>query len=144
MPLPSLVCSAFALPVLHALLLKPRVKPYAVILTPTRELAFQINEQFEALGNTIGVQTCVIVGGVDMMQQSVALARKPHVIVATPGRLVDHMENTKGFSLRQVGQLILDEADRMLSMDFEEELNRILEVLPREGRRTSLFSATTR
>eukprot|EP00949_MAST-11_sp_MAST-11-sp1_P005333 g5333.t1 len=134
--------AAFALPVLHALLLKPRVKPYAVILTPTRELAFQINEQFEALGNTIGVQTCVIVGGVDMMQQSVALARKPHVIVATPGRLVDHMENTKGFSLRQVGELILDEADRMLSMDFEEELNRILEVLPREGRRTSLFSAT--
>ena len=77
-----------------------------------------------------------------MMQQAVALARKPHVIIATPGRLVDHLENTRGFSLRTIGELVLDEADRMLSMDFEEELNRILDVIPRSGCRTSLFSAT--
>jgi len=56
----------------------------------------------------------------------VALARKPHIIVATPGRLVDHLENTKGFNLRQLKYLVMDEADRMLSMDFEEELNKIL------------------
>lgn len=82
-----------------------------------------------------------IVGGIDMMTQSIALAKKPHVIVATPGRLVDHLQNTKGFSLRSLKFLVMDEADRMLSMDFEEEINKILAVIPRE-RRTFLFSAT--
>ncbi|CAM9699445.1 unnamed protein product, partial [Hapterophycus canaliculatus] len=76
-----------------------------------------------------------------MFQQSVALALKPHVVIATPGRLVDHLENTKGFSLRTAKYLVLDEADRMLGMDFEEEINKVLSVLPRE-RRTFLFSAT--
>ncbi|KAJ1435260.1 Asp-Glu-Ala-Asp box polypeptide 47 [Ochromonadaceae sp. CCMP2298] len=76
-----------------------------------------------------------------MVTQAIALAKKPHVIVATPGRLVDHLENTKGFSLRNLKYLVLDEADRMLSMDFEEEINKILAVIPRE-RRTCLFSAT--
>jgi ATP-dependent RNA helicase DDX47/RRP3 len=133
--------AAFALPMLHSLLLTPR-RMFGLVLTPTRELAFQINEQFEAIGGAIGVKTVTIVGGIDMIQQAIALARKPHVIIATPGRLVDHLENTKGFSLRTIGELVLDEADRMLSMDFEEELNRILDVLPRTGCRTSLFSAT--
>ena len=67
------------------------------------------------------MQCAVIVGGVDIMQQSIALARKPHVIVATPGRMIDHLENTKGFTLSSIRHLIMDEADRMLSMDFEEE-----------------------
>ena len=58
------------------------------------------------------------------MTQSIALARKPHIIVATPGRLVDHLQNTKGFSLRSLKYLVMDEADRMLSMDFEEEINK--------------------
>jgi len=133
--------AAFALPMLHSLLLTPR-RMFGLCLTPTRELAFQINEQFEAIGGSVGVKTVTIVGGIDMMQQAIALARKPHVIIATPGRLVDHLENTKGFSLRTIGELVLDEADRMLSMDFEEELNRILDVIPRTGCRTSLFSAT--
>ena len=68
----------------------------------------------------------VIVGGVDMMMQSLALARKPHIIVATPGRLVDHLENTKGFSLRTLKFLVMDEADRILDMNFEEEVIIIL------------------
>ena len=68
---------------------------FGLVLTPTRELAFQISEQFEALGASVGLKTAVIVGGVDMGQQALALARKPHVIIATPGRLVDHLENTK-------------------------------------------------
>ena len=76
-----------------------------------------------------------------MMTQAIALAKKPHVIVATPGRLVDHLQNTKGFSLRTLKFLVMDEADRMLSMDFEEEINKILAVIPR-ARRTFLFSAT--
>jgi ATP-dependent RNA helicase DDX47/RRP3 len=131
---------AFALPILQALLESPQ-RIFALVLAPTRELAFQISEQFEALGSTIGLKTAVVVGGVDMMTQAIALARKPHVIIGTPGRVVDHLENTKGFSLRSVRYLVLDEADRMLSLDFEEAINTILAALPRD-RHTHLFSAT--
>lgn len=131
---------AFAIPILQALLQNPQ-RLFAVILAPTRELAFQINEVFDALGSSIALHTVCIVGGIELMTQSVVLAKKPHIIVATPGRLVDHLQNTKGFSLRSVKFLVLDEADRMLSMDFEEEINKILDVLPRD-RRTFLFSAT--
>lgn len=131
---------AFALPVLHTLLENPQ-RLYALVLTPTRELAFQISEQFEALGSSIGIKCAVIVGGIDIMTQSLALTKKPHVIIATPGRLVDHLENTKGFNLRSLKYLIMDEADRILNMDFEEEVDKILKVLPKE-RHTYLFSAT--
>ena len=131
---------AFAIPILNALLQNPQ-RLFAVVLAPTRELAFQINEVFEALGASVSLRTVCVVGGIDMMSQAIALAKKPHVIVATPGRLVDHLENSKGFSLRSLKYLVLDEADRMLSMDFEEEINKILSVIPRE-RKTLLFSAT--
>lgn len=135
--------AAFALPILHALLAesgKPPA-PYAVVVSPTRELAFQIHEQFEALGSSIGARSVTIAGGVDSMAQAIALAKKPHIIVATPGRLVDHLENTKGFSLRTVKYLVLDEADRILTMDFEKELEKIVASLPHE-RYSYLFSAT--
>lgn len=131
---------AFALPILQALLQNPQ-RLFAVVLAPTRELAFQINEVFDALGASIALHCACIVGGIDMMTQSIVLAKKPHVIVATPGRLVDHLQNTKGFNLRTLKYLVMDEADRMLSMDFEEAINQILAVIPRE-RRTFLFSAT--
>ena len=114
---------------------------FAVVLAPTRELAFQINEVFEALGSGIGLHSACLVGGIDMITQSIVLAKKPHIIVATPGRLVDHLHNTKGFNLRNLKYFVLDEADRMLSMDFEEEINQILAVIPRD-RRTFLYSAT--
>lgn len=109
--------AAFALPILQALLENPQ-RHFALILTPTRELAFQISEQFEALGefsivlineffpkcfglgSEIGVKSAVIVGGMDMTSQALLLAKKPHIIIATPGRLVDHLSNTKGFNLR--------------------------------------------
>ncbi|XP_015115093.1 probable ATP-dependent RNA helicase DDX47 [Diachasma alloeum] len=132
--------AAFALPILQALLENPQ-RYFALILTPTRELAFQISEQFEALGSSIGVKCAVIVGGMDMMSQSLILAKKPHILIATPGRLVDHLENTKGFNLRSLKFLVMDEADRILNMDFEVEVDKILRVIPRE-RRTLLFSAT--
>ena len=64
----------------------------------------------------------VIVGGVDIITQAMALAKKPHIVIATPGRLVDHLENTKGFSLRTLRYLVMDEADRILNMDFETEV----------------------
>lgn len=75
------------------------------------------------------------------MSQALTLAKKPHVIIATPGRLVDHLENTKGFNLKALKFLVMDEADRILNMDFEIEVDKILKVIPRE-RRTLLFSAT--
>ena len=131
---------AFALPVLQALLAAP-ARPFCLVLAPTRELAFQIAETFEALGASLGLKTAVLVGGVDMMAQAIALARKPHVIVGTPGRVVDHLEHTRGFSVRSVCRLVLDEADRMLSLDFEEAIGKVLAALPRE-RVTQLFSAT--
>ncbi|XP_011790660.1 PREDICTED: probable ATP-dependent RNA helicase DDX47 isoform X2 [Colobus angolensis palliatus] len=131
---------AFALPILNALLETPQ-RLFALVLTPTRELAFQISEQFEALGSSIGVQSAVIVGGIDSMSQSLALAKKPHIIIATPGRLIDHLENTKGFNLRALKYLVMDEADRILNMDFEAEVDKILKVIPRD-RKTFLFSAT--
>lgn len=131
---------AFALPILQALLENPQ-RYFALILTPTRELAFQISEQFEALGSSIGVKCCVIVGGMDMVAQALQLAKKPHILIATPGRLVDHLENTKGFNLKAIKYLVMDEADRILNMDFEIEIDKILKVLPRE-RNTYLFSAT--
>ncbi|GAA5831572.1 hypothetical protein JCM11251_000753 [Rhodosporidiobolus azoricus] len=133
--------AAFALPILHALWQEPQ-GGFAVVLAPTRELAYQITDTFTALGSSIGVRVATIVGGMDTMAQQVALAKKPHIIVATPGRLQDHLENTKGFSLRTLKYLVLDEADRLLDLDFGPVIDKILKVIPREGRHTYLFSAT--
>ncbi|OQU78743.1 hypothetical protein SORBI_3008G041300 [Sorghum bicolor] len=132
--------AAFALPILQALL-EHRRPFFACVLSPTRELAIQIAEQFEALGSAIGLVCSVLVGGVDRMQQVISLARHPHIIVATPGRLLDHLTDTKGFSLNKIKYLVLDEADVLLDMEFEKSLNDILKVIPKE-RRTFLFSAT--
>ena len=130
---------AFALPILHELYRNPQ-KLYGLVLTPTRELAFQIQEQFKKLGKSINLQCTVLVGGMDMMEQSMTLGKRPHIIVATPGRLVDHLENTKGFNLKQLKYLVLDEADRILNLDFEKEVDKILSCLPKQGRRNMLFS----
>lgn len=105
------------------------------------ELAYQIAQQIEALGSQIQVRTATLVGGMDMMQQSIALSKKPHVVIATPGRLQDHLENTKGFSLRKLKYLVLDEADRLLDLDFGPIIDKLLSALPRD-RTTMMFSAT--
>jgi ATP-dependent RNA helicase DDX47/RRP3 len=97
--------AAFALPILQKLWEEPRGL-FACVISPTRELAYQISQQFEALGSAMGVRCVVIVGGMDLMSQKVALAKKPHIVVATPGRLNDHLENTKGFSLRTLKFLV--------------------------------------
>ena len=89
----------FALPILQALLTKP-TPFFALVLAPTRELAIQTSEQFESLGSCIGLKVVSLIGGVDMMAQAIALGRRPHVLVGTPGRVVDHIANTKGFSLK--------------------------------------------
>ncbi|PSR94076.1 hypothetical protein PHLCEN_2v4504 [Hermanssonia centrifuga] len=132
--------AAFALPILQKLWEDPKGL-FACVLAPTRELAYQISQQFESLGSAMGVRCATIVGGMDMMSQSVALAKRPHIVVATPGRLQDHLENTKGFSLRSLQFLVLDEADRLLDMDFGPIIDKILKVIP-QNRTTYLFSAT--
>ena len=97
--------AAFALPIIQKLWEEPKGL-FACVLAPTRELAYQISQQFESLGSAIGVRCAVVVGGMNMVDQAVALAKRPHVVVATPGRLQDHLENTKGFSLRGIRFLV--------------------------------------
>lgn len=131
---------AFALPIIQALL-EHRQPFFACVMSPTRELAIQIAEQFEALGSAIGLVCSVLVGGVDRMQQVLSIAKRPHIVVGTPGRLLDHLKDTKGFSLNKVKYLVLDEADKLLNLEFKESLDDILKAIPKE-RRTYLFSAT--
>jgi ATP-dependent RNA helicase DDX47/RRP3 len=133
--------AAFVLPILQALLDKPQAY-FGLIMAPTRELAYQIAQQVDALGSIINVKCATLVGGMDMVPQAIALGKRPHIIVASPGRLLDHLENTKGFSLKHLKYLVLDEADRLLDLDFGDSLDKIFKVLPREGRHTYLFSAT--
>jgi ATP-dependent RNA helicase DDX47/RRP3 len=97
--------AAFALPILQKLWDEPSGL-FACVLAPTRELAFQISQQFESLGSVMGVRCAVIVGGMDIPPQAIALAKKPHIIAATPGRLLYHLENTKGFNLRNLKFLV--------------------------------------
>ncbi|XP_041321782.1 probable ATP-dependent RNA helicase DDX49 [Pyrgilauda ruficollis] len=112
---------------------------------PCRELAYQIAEQFRVLGKPLGLKDCVVVGGLDMVAQALELSRRPHVVVATPGRLADHLRsNGSTASLRRVRFLVLDEADRLLEQgtaDFSADLELILGAVPAR-RQTLLFSAT--
>ncbi|KAL3234879.1 ATP-dependent rRNA helicase RRP3 [Nakaseomyces bracarensis] len=133
--------AAFAIPILNRLW-EDQQPYYACILAPTRELAQQIKETFDSLGSLMGVRSTCIVGGMNMMDQARDLMRKPHIIIATPGRLMDHLENTKGFSLKKLRFLVMDEADRLLDMEFGPVLDRILKIIPTQGRTTYLFSAT--
>ncbi|KAG2146772.1 P-loop containing nucleoside triphosphate hydrolase protein [Suillus clintonianus] len=132
---------AFAIPILQKLSEDP-YGIFALVLTPTRELAFQISEQFAVLGSAIGVRTSVIVGGMDMMTQALELSGHPHVVVATPGRIVDHLRSSNGeWDLSRVKFLVLDEADRLLTSTFSPELKYLFETLPSD-RQTCLFTAT--
>ncbi len=112
----------------------------ALILAPTRELASQVAESLVSFGKYKGVRTVVVYGGQDMRKQIRDLKCKPHVIVATPGRLMDHMRR-KTIRLKQVEMVVLDEADEMLNMGFIEDIETILQEVPKE-RQTLLFSAT--
>lgn len=133
--------AAFALPILQSLARDP-YGIYALVLSPTRELAYQIAEQFRALGKTVNLKDAVIVGGIDMIQQGLALSKKPHIVVATPGRLADHINtNLDNVYLKKLKFLVLDEADRMLDPTFAADLDTILARLP-ATRQTLLFSAT--
>ena len=114
--------------------------PRVLVLAPTRELALQIAETFDLLGRTRRISTAVLIGGEAMGPQLAALARRPDVIVATPGRLFDNLERGTA-SLRAIRIVVLDEADRMLDMGFAPQVERILRVVPID-RLTLCFSAT--
>ncbi len=140
--------AAFALPIIHRLLEQKAatppqrgpVLPRALVLSPTRELATQIAESFATYGRHAGLRGAVIYGGVSQMRQEKALARGVDIIVATPGRLIDLMEQgIMDFS--RITTLVLDEADRMLDMGFIQPIRRISAAVP-APRQTMLFSAT--
>lgn len=135
--------AAFVLPVVQKLSEDP-YGIFCLVLTPTRELAYQIAEQFRVFGKPLGLKDCIVVGGMDMVSQALELSKQPHVVVATPGRLADHIRSSNTFSMSRIQFLIMDEADRLLEQgctDFTKDLETILAILPAK-RQTLLFSAT--
>jgi ATP-dependent RNA helicase RhlE len=140
--------AAFALPLLQRLFIDSagapatsKRKPRALILTPTRELAAQVHDSLRGYAKYVRMSSATIFGGVSMGPQMDALRRGVDVLVATPGRLIDHMER-RTVDLSGIEILVLDEADRMLDMGFLPAIKRILNVLPKQQRQTLLFSAT--
>lgn len=132
--------AAFLLPILDKLIAKPRRTTRALVITPTRELAIQIVEQLDAIAVHTPVTAASIIGGVGMGPQEHAFRSGTDVLVATPGRLLDHMKSPYA-KLDKIEFLVLDEADRMLDMGFLPDIKRILSRLPTK-RQTLFFSAT--
>lgn len=128
---------AFGIPMIQRL---EQTRKRGLIVVPTRELALQVEEELQKLGRGLNLKTAVLIGGTSMGPQLHALSRQPHIVIATPGRLIDHLEQ-RTIRLDNVGIVVLDEADRMLDMGFLPQIRKILERLPRE-RQTMLFSAT--
>lgn len=135
--------AAFVVPILERLLYRPKKIPTSrvVILTPTRELAIQCHSVATKLASHTDIKFCLAVGGLSLKVQEAELRLRPDVIIATPGRFIDHMRNSASFNIDTIEILVLDEADRMLEDGFADELNEILTTLPK-SRQTMLFSAT--
>ena len=135
--------AAFIVPVLERLLYRPKKVPTSrvVILMPTRELAIQCHAVATKLASHTDIKFCLAVGGLSLKVQEAELRLRPDVIIATPGRFIDHMRNSPSFTVDTLEILVLDEADRMLEAGFADELNEILTTIPK-SRQTMLFSAT--
>ncbi len=128
---------AFGIPMIQRIL---QGKGPGLIVLPTRELALQVNESLQKIGQALGLRTAVLIGGAPMNKQVGEIRRGPQVVIGTPGRIIDHLEQ-RTLVLGSVKMLVLDEADRMLDMGFAPQLKKILATVPTD-RQTLLFSAT--
>ena len=128
---------AFGLPMLQRIASQ---KGQGLVIVPTRELALQVDETLRKIGLSFGLRTVVLIGGASMFNQVNLSRRQPHIIIATPGRLVDHLKQ-KTITLKYITIAVLDEADRMFDIGFAPQIKQILAVVPKE-RQTMLFSAT--
>ncbi|XP_009798202.1 DEAD-box ATP-dependent RNA helicase 28 [Nicotiana sylvestris] len=136
--------AAFALPTLERLLYRPKNRPAirVLILTPTRELAVQVHSMIGKLAQFMtDIRCCLVVGGLSTKVQEQALRSMPDIVVATPGRMIDHLRNSKSVDLDDLAVLILDEADRLLELGFSAEIHELVRLCPKR-RQTMLFSAT--
>lgn len=136
---------AFLIPaveMLSALRFKPRNGTGVVVVSPTRELALQIfgvaRDLMQFHSQTFGI----VIGGANRSAEAEKLTKGVNLLIATPGRLLDHLQNTKGFIYKNTKALVIDEADRILEVGFEDEMRQIVKILPKEDRQTMLFSAT--
>ncbi|XP_062164527.1 DEAD-box ATP-dependent RNA helicase 28 isoform X1 [Alnus glutinosa] len=135
--------AAFALPTLERLLFRPKRVPAirVLTLTPTRELAIQVHSMIEKLAQFTDIRCCLVVGGLSTKVQEAALRSMPDIVVATPGRMIDHLRNSMSVDLEDLAVLILDEADRLLELGFSAEIRELVRLCP-VRRQTMLFSAT--
>jgi ATP-dependent RNA helicase RhlE len=132
---------AFGIPLIQQILkFRADRQGKGLIVLPTRELALQVNESIQRIGRGFGIRTAVLIGGCPIRPQIRTIRDNPHVIIGTPGRIIDHIEQ-RTISLHDVIILILDEADRMFDMGFAPQINKILKAMPK-NRQTMLFSAT--
>ncbi|KAL2071438.1 hypothetical protein VTL71DRAFT_12673 [Oculimacula yallundae] len=131
-----------AIEMLNALRFKPRNGTGVIIVSPTRELALQIFGVARELMSHHSQTYGIVIGGANRNAEATKLAKGVNLIVATPGRLLDHLQNTQGFVFKNLKALIIDEADRILEIGFEDEMRQIVKILPKEDRQTMLFSAT--
>lgn len=128
---------AFGIPLIQRL---GQYKGRGLVLLPTRELALQVDETLRKIGGPMGLRTVVLIGGAPIHKQIQHLRQKPHIIIATPGRLVDHIEQ-KTLALNEIKIVVLDEADRMFDIGFMPQIKKIMGLVPKD-RQTLLFSAT--
>ncbi|MEK7541957.1 MAG: DEAD/DEAH box helicase [Patescibacteria group bacterium] len=128
---------AFGIPMIQRI---GQTKAKGLVVLPTRELAHQVDAALQRIGRALGLHTALLIGGAAMGPQMGALRQRPHIIIGTPGRIIDHLEQ-KTLSLKDASIVVLDEADRMLDMGFAPQIQKIFAALPAE-RQTMLFSAT--
>ena len=133
--------AAFLIPLIDRLHRERVTWPAMLVIEPTRELAAQVAREFRLLARHANLRAAVIVGGESMRRQAEELRSGAQVIIACPGRLIDHLENGKLLSLKRVSAVVIDEADRLLDMGFLPQVRRIMKLVPHE-RQTLMFSAT--
>jgi ATP-dependent RNA helicase DDX27 len=137
--------AAYMIPIIERLLYKPAKisSTRVIVLAPTRELAIQVCDVGKKIGQFVSnLSFGLAVGGLNLRQQEQQLKSRPDVVVATPGRLIDHIRNSPSFTIDSLEVLVIDEADRMLDEGFQAELTEILSLIPKHKRQTLLFSAT--